>query len=493
MAFFFVIWYNSINMTSVAEAPVTLPEAIPINVAETQTAIAVPEQQLAAAESSDRPGFLRRLGACVAAGAVLAVGACSATPNTSDRPDHSPAISAPVMPYSNTHSQLKAAQRGPLHMGMIIVRPRGATDPTYGFTEADVTKATVDAENAITQATDEAVKFTPPTYYGNIDVPVTNPQDACHDITGGVPNKAFVKEVREGALAHAEAQGYQQEENVGLLMYVDTYCEKGVKSFASKVGGMFQPGNALYITGDARKKRGTVAHELGHELGNDHSDQLLHSGDERPNEFGPADSNYGYGNPRTIMGSLPQAESTTIATFNGYELYTLGAIQQAEVNVIDKPGEYAMKLTDINAQTPGQHVKLLRLPRARNANDGLDSWWVELSRAPKIDQTTMNGVELSKGDERELGIAVYAGDRATSNIGGHTYLATLESTVSKGVGAATKALDGYTIFQEPTSGLYVKLNSIDGVAGTADITITYKGKSSYAIDVPRGFIEGNPH
>jgi hypothetical protein len=89
-----------------------------------------------------------------------------------------------------------------------------------------------------------------------------------------------------------------------------------------------------------------------------------------------------------------------------------------------------------------------------------------------------------------LGVTVYAGDTAQSKYGGHTYLATLESLAAPGVGSATNGLEGDVIFQEPTSGLSIRLKSIDEVAGTADISIAYTGKPENPIPTPLGFTEG---
>lgn len=454
------------------ETSPTFAATIPPDVAAKEPVIVLEQGPLGALEAQDtsqRIPLWRRVGACVATGAVLAAGACSSAPEKADesvKAGVSAVASAAGAIAQDARSKLKAADAGPLHMGIIVVRPTGIQKPGFGITEYVATQAATRAEDAITVGTGGAVQFAKPDYYGSVNIEVPNPEDACPMTKDPMPPKAFSKAMRDGALEEARAKGYKDRDNAGLLMYVDVNCGKFIHSFASQVGGIFEPDNIMYISGDPRQKRSTEVHEISHELGLDHADRLLQGRNELPDEFGANDGNYDYGNPRSVMGQLPQLDAAPVAKYNGYELYTLGAIDVNEVNAITQPGQYNVTLTDIDSRVPGDDVKLTRMPRTPNVNDKLSNWWIELSRAP----------ETAKNPEPSLGVSVYAGDTATSKHGDHTYLATTQSLDSPGVGAATSGFTGSTIFQDPAIGLSVKLNHISEETGKANVSIRYTGE-----------------
>ncbi|HSX34750.1 MAG TPA: hypothetical protein VLF62_03860 [Candidatus Saccharimonadales bacterium] len=460
-------------MTPVAEHA-AMPLAIPLE-APVPLPLPVNEQ-----EATPQPALWRRVGAGMAMAGVLLAGACSspAEKPAPVQPSHSvehgvgPDIAHNTPPPEAPQNKIKAAQAGPLGMGMVIVRPKGASAPPYGLNKKTVTAATIKAENDINAATMYEVTFKKPTFYGSIEVPMPkgiSPNDACKvEKDTDMPDKPARDAIIKATMENVRSKGYVDEKNVGLLMFMDMKCEHPSRSFANQVGGMLAKNNAMYITVDPRQKQTTLPHEIGHELGNNHANQLIHSGTEVTNEFTPQATSRGYGNPRSIMGNPAELKANNIPVkFNGYELYTMGAIQLPEIRAINKPGSYPMTLTDIN-HAPGDTPKLLALPRAGKTVDGLDHWWVELSRAPVTD-------DAKHGKSETLGVCVYAGDAGQGNKGGPTDITTLEYFGQAGQGCATEALEQWTIFQDTVSGITIKLNSIDQKSGTARITVNYTG------------------
>lgn len=479
-------------MTLVAESPIELATAALPAVFTPMAAEMAPVAAVTAPVAAElapathvQPSRWRKAGAAVTAVLTLASGACGTA-----REGYVDQRPAPLEFGIDPH--LKAAEAGPLAVGVIIVRPEGSTDRPMGLTEQVVMDGTIDAEAGITAATNGKVTFQKPKYFGNHVLKVKNPKGACETDEKAMVGKEFADELKKGALDTARGEGYYDSANLALVMFVDAACGKFVHSFAA-VDGKFQRGNVVYLASDPRENKYTIPHELLHEANVLHANQLVRNSAAVSN-FGNVKNSNEYGNPRSVMGNpafLYEGNRKGVeVNLNGYEMHALGALPDSEISVINQPAEYKVTISALD-NPDGSGTKLVRIPRLGNPADGLHNWWVEFSRAPLSPDTAKHkagrGTVPVTIPQQEYGVCVYAADDGNQKKSSATDLATIEYLNEVGIGCATKYDTGWTFFQDPESGVRVRLEGIDQQTKMATVTITYAGKRLPAMAAPSYF------
>lgn len=377
---------------------------------------------------------------------------------------------------------------GDISVGVIIAYPRGGEQSSFGLTRENALEYTAEAEADITAATHGAVQFEKPEFYGTFEVEAGHAEAMCADPEGKSGSDAyeFQHSFANNAMAAAEKQGYDFDENAGLVIYTDFGCDSlYVRSWAygdSKNGeGSPESEGRSVITIDPSSpwERYTVTHELGHmilKLG--HSDKetcptvgiVSFAEDCKWTEYGDPGSVMGQGSRIYFPPDRPAPEGMML---NGYELLTVGAIRRDKVGLIEEHGDYNVELAGI--QTDSEGLQMIRVPRQvpvePGGKEGKEYYWIMLSRAPRMPSNPDLCLSSVCTYPQPWNIRVYEA-RDGMVPGSNSVLMPLSDVAGPLAGGAGQEKIGQVIFWDQFSGVSIILEDMTA-DGRAILAVRY--------------------